>query len=611
MSEPRIASIVRYPIKGLPGVPVDGAVAVEPGRGLRWDRSHAIENGRVHVEAPAAWNSRRAYFHVARHEEIVRFGVALDDAESDEPTLSLTSPDGDSATAPLASATDEDSRVNTLLRDTLAGGPAGPVRLIRTGDAGLWDWPAAHLSVINLATVRAVAEAAGAPVDPRRFRGNIMLEGLDAWEELSLVGHRVRMGTAVVEFFQPTDRCRATTIDPTTGVSDLNVPGMLASGFGHMFCGVYARVVSPGSFRAGDALVRVGSAATPLHGERDWPRTACVVAREDAGSRSTSLWIDDPFGRLAAAEPGQHVRVHLADEPAPNWRCYTISGVEDGRVRITVRRDGRISTALRDRLDVGSQLVVTGPFGNVTLDPADERDLVLVSAGSGITPTVAVLHALVGAGATRRVRVLHVERTLDDLALWDEIVAASAELPDARSRLHLTRADSSFTWDSASTISVTTGRPTAEDVVGTLDGLDPASVDVYVCGPALFTADVRTALAGAGVPGDRVHAEVFYSPAIAALTAPRDPSTTGPHRIVAESADVSWRSGSGSILDAVEGAGVDWPSGCRVGACGTCVRRVRRGTVEYLLDPIVPPPEGSVLVCCSAPTSDLELESAP
>jgi ferredoxin-NADP reductase len=378
-----------------------------------------------------------------------------------------------------------------------------------------------------------------------------------------------------------------------------------------MFCGVYARVVSRGRFRAGDALVRVSPAPTPLHGERDWPRTARVVACEDAGSRSTSLWIDDPLGRLAAAEPGQHVRVHLADEPAPAWRCYTISGVEDGRVRITVRRDGRISTALHDRLDVGSQLVVTGPFGDVTLDAAAERDLVLLSAGSGITPTVAMLRALVDAGAPRRVRVLHVERTVGDLALWDEVLAACAELPDARARLHLTRGDSSSRSSSPSAISATAGRPTAVDVVDTLDGLDPASVDVFVCGPALFTADVRTVLAGAGVPGDRVHAEVFYSPAIAALSEPRDPSTTGPHRIVAASTDVSWTPGSGSILDAVEGAGVDWPSGCRVGACGTCVRRLRRGTVEYLLDPIVPPPEGSVLVCCSAPTSDLELESAP
>jgi ferredoxin-NADP reductase/uncharacterized protein YcbX len=610
MREPRVASIVRYPVKGFPGVPEHGQAAVEPGRGLRWDRSHAIENGNVVVESPEAWNSRSVYFHVARHEAIVRYGVALDDAETDSPTLRFTAPDGRSAAAPVAEATAEESAVGALLRDTLPAGPAGPVRLIRTGAAGLWDWPAAHLSVINLATVAALEEAAGAPVDPRRFRGNILLDGLPAWGELSLLGRRMRIGTAVVEFFQPTDRCRATTIDPVRGVPDLNVPGLLASGFGHMFCGVYARVVSPGTMQAGDPLEWIDAEPAPgresLGGEQDWPRAARIVAREDAGARSTSLWIDDPIGRLGAAEPGQHVRVHLADEPAPNWRCYTISGVDDGRVRITVRRDGRISTALHDRLDVGSDLIVTGPFGDTTLRSDVERDIVLVSAGSGITPTAAMARALAGTGTARRVRVLHVERTVEDLALWDEVVAACRALPDARATLHLSRAAAA---DPA--IPAAAGRPSANDVLATLHGLDPTAVDVYVCGPALFTAEIRSALADAGVPPERLHAEVFYSPAIAQLTAPRTPSSPGPHRIDAGSTALSWRPGAGSILDAVEGAGVDWPSGCRVGACGTCVRRLRSGTVEYLVDPIVPPPDGSVLVCCSAPTSDVVLEPAP
>jgi ferredoxin-NADP reductase/uncharacterized protein YcbX len=620
MAEPRIASIVRYPVKGLPGVVADGDVTLERGRGLRWDRSHAVENGRVRVESPTAWNSREAYFHVARYEGIVRFGVVLDAAEGDAPVLTLTAPDGRSASAPLHEATDDASAVSDLLRDALDAGPAGPVRLIRTDTTGLWDWPDAHLSFINLATVAALEGAAGTPVDPRRFRGNILLDGLPAWGELALLGRRVRVGDAVLEFFQPTDRCRATTIDPVAGVSDLNVPALLASRFGHMYCGVYARVVSGGSVRAGDALEVLGdteasgdtdalgdTASTPsvLGGEAGWPRTGRVVEREQAGARSVSYWIADPTGLLGDARPGQHLRVHLPGEDAPNWRSYTISATAPGRARITVRRDGRISSAMHERLEGGDALVVTGPFGDVTIDRADDRDVVLVSAGSGITPTAAILRALTDAGSPRRVRVLHVERTAIDLALWDEVTGSCSRLPNASIGLHLTRA----TAPEAAELDAQAGRPTASDVLATIAGLDPTAVDVFVCGPALFTAEVRTALTDAGVPHERVHAEVFYSPTTAELAAPREPSTTGPHRVRAGSAETQWRPRSGSILDAMEGVGQDWPSGCRVGACGTCVRGLRSGTVEYLVDPLVPPAAGSVLVCCSAPTSDIELDA--
>ncbi len=605
MTEPRIVSIVRYPVKGLPGVVADGAVSLLPGRGLRWDRSHAIENGRVELAAPTAWNSREAYFHVARHEGIVRFAVGLDAAEGDEPVLSLTAPDGRAASAPLTAATDDASPVTALLRAALPGGPIGPVRLIRTGVTGLWDWPDAHLSVINLATVRALEEAGGAPVDPRRFRGNLLVDGIPAWGELALLGRRVRVGGAILEFFQPTDRCRATTIDPASGVSDVNVPGLLASRFGHMYCGVYARVVSAGPVRAGDTLLALDDGpVADLEAEAGWPRTGRIVARENVGERSVSLWIEDPIGLLGESDPGQHLRVHVAGEPAPAWRSYTVSATAPGRARITVRRDGRLSSALHERFGTGDELVVTGPFGDVTLDRAAGRDVVLLSAGSGITPTVAMLRVLATGDPARRVRVLHVERGRRDLALWDEAMAACAALPDATATLHLSRPDPA----DADVAGARPGRPTAADAVAMLRGLDPADLDVFVCGPALFTAELRAALVGADVPAERVHAEVFYSPTTAELTAPRAPSSAGPHRIVAGPAEARWRPSSGSILDAVEGVGQDWPSGCRTGACGTCVRRVRSGTVEYLVDPIVPPPSGSVLVCCSAPTSDIELD---
>lgn len=629
--QPYVERVVRYPVKGLPGVPVppDERVTLEPGRGLRWDRGHAIEHGLVPARTPTGWNPRETYFHLAKHERIASFGTALDGGEGPNPVLTITAPDGRSASIDLGGDRDERGRaeasappadadadatgIDDLLAAHLPAGPAGPPALVRTAAAGLWDWPAAHLSIINLATVEALGEAAGEPVDARRFRGNLYLGGLPAWGELALLGRRIRLGEAVLEVFQVTDRCRATTVNPLDAVSDLNVPALLASRFGHMFCGVYARVVEPGRFAPGDPIELLDE-TTPLDGEPAWPRTARVLERQDESASVTSLWLSDPLGHLPHAKPGQHVRVHLPGAAAPSWRCYTISAVEPGisavepgRLRISVKRDGRVSSALHDEFEVGRELVVTGPFGDVMIEPDEPGDVLFVSAGAGITPTVAMLRALArSASRSRAVRVLHTDRTAADLPLWDEVRDACAVL-GAEASVYLTR----DTPEAATRLGATAGRPGADALASTLADLALEQLTVYVCGPGTFTADVRATLEALGVAGDRVRAEVFFSPTAAELTEPQPPSTDGPHRITFGDDELVWRRESGSVLDAVEGIGVDWPSGCRVGACGTCARVLRAGQVEYLTEPLVPPPAGSVLVCCTAPTTDVVFDPAP
>jgi uncharacterized protein YcbX len=140
---------------------------------------------------------------------------------------------------------DEPAAANQLIRAWFPDGPLGPVRFERPG-AALWDWPDTPVSIINLDTLEAMAEAAGVPVDPRRFRANLYVSGLGAWRELDLPGHRGRLGGAELEITFPTERCRATRVRPGSGVRDLNVPALLASRFGHLYCGVYARVVRGG-----------------------------------------------------------------------------------------------------------------------------------------------------------------------------------------------------------------------------------------------------------------------------------------------------------------------------------------------------------------------------
>lgn len=601
--DPRLVGLVRYPVKGLPGVPGDTA-RVDPGRGLRHDRGLAVDRGTVPARDPAGWNPRETYFHLAMTEQVALLGTALHDPESEGAVLELRAGDRVATVRLDPEGYDTDRpAADALLAATLPAGPLGPPALRRTG-VPLWDWPAAPLSLVNHATLRALADAAGAEIDPRRFRGNLYLDGLEPWEELSMLGRRLRIGDVEFEVFQPTDRCRATTIDPDRGVSDLNVPALLAGRFGHMFCGVYARPVAAGAIRVGDAISLVDRATPPIaRAAPSWPRRGTVLETAPSGATVRSLWIEDAAGLAPHALAGQHIRLHLPDESAPAWRCYTISGVRDGAFRVSVKRDGRISAALHDRLTAGDGILISGPFGDVTLDAAGDRDVVFISAGVGITPTAAMLRGLRGAAETgRRVRVLHVDRDAASVALWDEVRAAAAAVR-ADVRLHLTRADE---VDIAA-LGAVPGRPGADALSAVLDGLDPDRVSVYACGPAAFTDRVRRELAVLGVSDDDVHVEVFFSPSTADLAEPRRPSTTGPHVIRVGDEAITWR-GAGSVLDAVEGAGIPWPSGCRVGACGTCARPLRAGRVEYLTDPVAPPRPGHVLVCCVAPTSDVDFD---
>jgi ferredoxin-NADP reductase/uncharacterized protein YcbX len=599
---PVLHSIVRYPVKGLNGVPETKA-ELQPGRGLAHDRMLAIENGTAAAVDRGGWNPRETFFHLAKNEDVARLTTDLADG-----VLTLGFPNGHVGRVRLDDehfGTDA-STVDGLLGDVLPHGPLGAPRLIRTG-IGLWDWPQAHLSIINIATIEALSEAAGVSVDPRRFRGNLLVSGLPAWGELDLLGRRIRIGDSVLEVFQPTDRCRATTVDPESALSDLNVPGLLASRFGHMFCGVYARVIEGGAIELGHELKAADAplVTSGLTVKASWPRTARIVDVRRENDSVTSLWLRDAVGLAPTALPGQHVRLHLVGARAPAWRCYTVSGVHGDLVRISVKRGGRVSSALHDQFAVDDSLLITGPFGSVTLDRKQDDDLVLLSAGVGITPTIAMLRSLVAEESTRRVRIVHVDRSAVEVALWSEVLEACRVLENASAELFLTR----DTEQNRELAGARPGRPTASDLAVSMAGLDAGRVTAYACGPDPFTRDIRSFLEAWGLPHSAVHVERFFSPSTAELVAPKAPSTAGPHRVSVGTTSLEWVAASGSILDAVEGAGIDWPSGCRSGACGTCVRTLRAGTIEYLIPPLSPPDDGDVLTCCSAPTSDLVFES--
>ena len=104
------------------------------------------------------------------------------------------------------------------------------------------------LSIINLASVQALEDTVGAPVDPLRFRGNLHVDGLAPWAEFELVGQVLTTaGGLRLRVTKRIERCAATNVDPDTGVRDLEIPKSLMKAYGHFDCGIYAEVLSGGS----------------------------------------------------------------------------------------------------------------------------------------------------------------------------------------------------------------------------------------------------------------------------------------------------------------------------------------------------------------------------
>ncbi|TDD91137.1 MOSC domain-containing protein [Actinomadura rubrisoli] len=581
-----------YPVKGAVGVPV-GEVDVLAGTGALHDRSLAIARGDQPVPSRTTWRPRSAFKQVARDPDMTQVTVAMLGPGAVE-LRHRAHPDG----PPVRSDQPPEDQEAVLRR--WFGEPG--LRLVHAAASGLWDCSDAELSLLNLASVRALERITGRALDTRRFRANVHLDGLAAFAELSWVGRRIRLGDCEVEVIRPIQRCRATSANPSTGERDVEVPSMLARAVGYPHLGVYARLIEPARLRVGATAV-VGGRPEParlIDGlrkrrevTRTWPREAEVVemARED--SRTVSLWLRDPYRQPLMA--GQHVRVHL---PTANggltWRAYSVSGRRDDRFRITVRLRGEVSKRLASLLS-GDRLLVSGPFGAPLLS-REQRPLYLISAGVGITPVAAVLQQLAAAADRRPVSVLHVDAAKKSAVLWPEVVE------------HVRRSGGTATLFETRPASAPARRPTPRDVIDVLPGDRHADAQALVCGSADFVDTVTRALRAAGVDANRIHADPFHSPTTDPPTRRPAPSP-GPHPVtyLPEGTTATWTDADGTLLELAEQHGVPVPFSCRSGACGTCALDLVQGEVSYLVDPALPPGSRAVLACSAVPTGPIAL----
>ncbi|UGS38929.1 MOSC and FAD-binding oxidoreductase domain-containing protein [Capillimicrobium parvum] len=500
---------------------------------------------------------------------------------------------------------------------------------------------------------------------PGQFGENFTVEGLS--DDDVCIGDRYAIGTAVFEVTQPRVTCYRVGIR----MNEPRIPALLVS---HHRPGFYFRVLEEGDVEAGNDIVKLASGpeqmrvaevdallylpghtrqgllralripalspgwqtsfralldAEPGSGNAGlavtsppptWPgfRELTVAAITRESDSVISIRLDDPEGaRLPPAGPGQYLTLRARPDGAqrPALRNYSLSGPPDGGYyRITVKRehDGVVSGYLHTRLAVGDRVDVAAPRGTFLLDRTD-APVLLISAGIGATPVLAMLHALAEQHSDRAVWWLHGSRSSRDHPFAAEARDAIASLPNVRSRVYYSRPGPD---DRPGRDFDSTGRLTA----ALLAELDlPRDAQAYVCGPAPFMDEMTAGLAATGIDASGIHTEPFgpapgLTPGIAATPArtphpPAGPPGNGPTIEFARSnLAIPWSSDYASLLELAEACDVPVRWSCRTGVCHNCETTVIAGNLQYNPVPVEPPASGSALICCSQPGEDVVLD---
>ncbi|WP_114395879.1 MOSC domain-containing protein [Oleisolibacter albus] len=246
-----IAAIHYFPVKGLSHQPLT-RVALVAGETLPQDRRFAILHRASGFDAAEpAWKPKSNFLMLQRDEKLATLEARYD---ADSCTLVLLRAGKPVARGRIDTPTGR-LLIDQFLSAYMHGSAApGPYKLVEWQGHAFTDIPDKAVSLINLGSVKDLERVTTAPVDPVRFRGNLLLDGLEPWAEMQWVGRRLRIGGAELEVFKTITRCAAIEVNPASGERDMALIKALKSGFGHVVCGVYARVVTAGEVAVGDGL---------------------------------------------------------------------------------------------------------------------------------------------------------------------------------------------------------------------------------------------------------------------------------------------------------------------------------------------------------------------
>lgn len=585
-----LSSLFEHPLKSARGNLVDEA-EVRP-EGLAGDRRFLVHtadgtfvSGRSHprlVLVAATWDGRVLRLSAPGQPELAVGPSA--DRESSVAVWKDRFPAWDQGDGPAAWLT---AFLGDDLRLAWLGESRRPLRWDRDRRVTFAD--AAPLLAIGSGSLEDLSSRVGEPLSMRRFRPNLVVSGAEPFEEDTW--RRLRIGTVEFLNLDGCGRCEFTTVDPETGlrhprgepVATLETYRRVDTG---IYFGMNLMPLGGGVVRVGDPVTvlerRTPLAFGPFPGypsdHPGWPEgpaeLVCTAVEDRApGVRSFSLARRD--GRTAGWEPGQYLTLRLDLPEGPLRRSYTVSSAR--KLEITVKKveGGRGSAWLHEHLVPGASVLAETVGGSFTLRDHPWPSYLFLGAGSGLTPLVALLDRIATEDLRATVAFHQSARTRAE-------VLFSRELAGWQERLgrRLTV---------ATRITSEEGRLDHQSLVKFCPDLRDRVA--LVCGPAGYRASVRNLLAGAGLKVDRRYREELFGEA--ALEVPDD-AVPGTVRFVRTGRAVA-SDGKTTVLQLAERAGIDLPSSCRSGDCGTC--RVRTSAGDW------------VLACHTFPRGDLDVDS--
>ena len=498
-----------------------------------------------------------------------------------------------------------------------------------------------------------------------QFGENFTVEGL--FDDEVCIGDCYRIGGALLEVSQPRVTCYRVGIR----MSEPRMPALLVA---HHRPGFYFRVLQEGEVGAGDEITKVADGPEhitvaqmdallylPGHTReqleralripalsKGWQTSFRAMLQPESGTTGnaglaneeqepawpgfqpmrvaqirkesesvTSFTLTPVDGQaLAIAQPGQFIvlRLRLDPQKPAVLRSYSLSdlpGSDHFRISVKSETNGIGSSFLCNHAREGDVLDVSAPRGTFSLRAGD-GPAVLLSAGVGATPVLAMLHALAAERSQRPVWWIYGTRNRAEHPFAEESRSLLKKLPGARSYIVYSRP-------------AATDRLTVDyDAAGHVDAAllerigVPRNGDFYLCGPSSFLQSMREGLGKWGAAPENVHMEIFgvldsITPGMAQVThTPHLPPGTpgaGPSVSFARSGiTAAWDPKFASLLELAEACDVPVRWSCRTGVCHTCMTGLIGGSVAYRPEPLEKPASGNVLVCCSQPEADVVVD---
>lgn len=307
---------------------------------------------------------------------------------------------------------------------------------------------------------------------------------------------------------------------------------------------------------------------------------------------------------------GQHLSIRGGDDVR---RSYSIcTPPSSGVLRIGVKQlaGGAFSEGVVGGLRVGDELDVMTPAGRFTssLDPSARKTYVAIAAGSGITPVLSIVAAILEGEPGSSMTLIYANRTQQSVMFLDEVHDLKDRFLERLQVVHVLSQESQD-------VELFSGRLDADRLCRILDALMPAAeVDEwFLCGPQQMVVELRTAIEDASGSTATIHTELFHADPVPRAPVARlvgggvDGAAHVTIRLGGRASDFDLRPDDVPVLEAALRVRSDLPFACRGGVCGTCRARVVEGTVQMDANYALEPEEverGYVLTCQSHPTSE-------